>query len=65
MKETKMRKEAYNVLRNNMTDSLIFYMQEYRNDLSYRKIAWIFIREFISLATKLAKTFEEDSEEEA
>lgn len=55
MTELEMHKEAKTVLENKMLDSLLFYLQEYRNDLTYEQIANTFTFEFMQLATRVAK----------
>lgn len=45
-------------------DDLMFYMNEYRNDLSYDKIAGIFDTEYRIMAHKLAQEFKNEDESE-
>ena len=64
MTELEMHKEAKIVLENKMLDSLLFYLQEYRNDLTYEQIADAFTFEFMQLATQVTKGIKEDDENE-
>lgn len=64
MTELEMHKEAKIVLENKMLDSLLFYLQEYRNDLTYEQITDAFTFEFMQLATRVAKGIKEDDENE-
>ena len=64
MTELEMHKEAKIVLENKMLDSLLFYLQEYRNDLTYEQIADTFTFEFTQLATRVARQMKEDDENE-
>ena len=64
MTELEMHKEAKIVLTNKMLDSLLFYFQEYRNDLTYTQIADAFTFEFMQLATRVAREIKENDENE-
>lgn len=61
MTEEKMIDEAQAVI-SNWTDSLLWYMQEYR-DFGYEKIADIFIVNFTLHARQMAKELTEADEE--
>ena len=47
-----------------MLDSLLFYLQEYRNDLTYEQITDAFTFEFMQLATRVAREIKESNEDE-
>ena len=64
MTELEMHEEAKIVLENNMLDSLLFYLQEYRNDLTYEQIADAFTFEFMQLATQVVKEIKENNKNE-
>lgn len=64
MTELEMHKEAKSVIENSsLVDSLLFYLQEYRNDLTYEQIADAFTFEFMQIATRIAKEIKEEEEE--
>ena len=48
----------------NYIDDLMFYMNEYRNDLSYDKIAGIFDTEYRIMVHQLAQEFKDEEESE-
>lgn len=62
MTEEEMIKESQNVI-SNWTDSLLWYMQEYR-DLGYEKIANIFIKNFALHARQMAQELRKADMEE-
>ena len=64
MTELEIHEEAKIVLKNKMLDSLLFYLQEYRNDLTYEQIADAFTFEFMQLATRVAREIKESNEDE-
>lgn len=64
MTELEMHEEAKTVLENKMLDSLLFYLQEYKNDLTYEQIADAFTFEFMQLAIRVVKEIKENDENE-
>ena len=60
MTEEEMIKESQAVI-SNWTDSLLWYMQEYR-DLGYEKIADIFIKNFTLHAKQMAQELKQNEE---
>lgn len=59
----KLMKEASAVV-DNYIDDLLFYMNEYRDDLSYDKIAGIFDTEYRIMAHKVAQEMKQADERE-
>ena len=61
MTEKELHREAKITIENTI-DEILFYMTEYRDDIAPRKIAEIFIEEYVKIIQQVAKEFEEDED---
>ena len=62
MTEKELHREAKITIENTI-DEILFYMTEYRDDIAPRKIAEIFIEEYVKIIQQVAKEFEEDEDQ--
>lgn len=63
MTEEEMIRESKVVVYNDWEDTLLWYMQEYR-ELGYEKIADIFIKSFTLHAKQMARELRQEEEKE-
>lgn len=58
-----LKEQAEASAENDFLETLLWYMQEYREYFSYSEVAKIFSETYTKLAEKVAKEMEEDEEE--
>lgn len=58
-----LKEQAEASAENDFLDTLLWYMQEYKERFSYTEIAKIFSEAYTKLANQVAKEMEEDEEE--
>ena len=61
MTEKEMRSEARRVIENTL-DEVLFYMTEYKDDITPNKIADIFIQEYARIMRQVAEEIAENEE---
>lgn len=59
MTEQELRQDA-SITSDNLVDTLLFYMQECKDDFSPEEVAKIFIEEFSAMALQVAKEISND-----
>lgn len=57
-----LKEQAEASAENDFLETLLWYMQEYREDFSYSEVAKIFSDTYTKLAEQVAKEMEEDEE---
>ena len=58
-----LKEQAEASVENDFLDTLLWYMQEYREYFSYSEVAKIFSETYTKLAEQVAKEMEEEEEE--
>lgn len=58
-----LKEQAEESVENDFLDTLLWYMQEYREYFSYSEVAKIFSETYTKLAEQVAKEMEEEEEE--